>query len=204
MSDRAFIDVFREFAEEANLAAMRELGTRQRGANKTYGATRKATLRKSLQVGVEHRGWFVQSVFGVAPPAEDYAAFIYYGVKGTELDQGSDTSGLSNPFDPGFAFTTKQPPTKPILEWLKAKPVRLRGKGGKFKGTTSSTGRDRREGLAFVIARSIKERGIYGLRWWDRAVPKTFQRYLPQLNEAMTSDIRLSVSTSVTGKAPLR
>lgn len=204
MTDKAFIEVFRKFAQEANLAAMREIGTRKRGANSSYGATRKATLRKSLVVDVQQRGWFVQSVFGVSGPAEDYAAFIYYGVKGTEEDQGSDTTGLSNPFDPGYAFTSKQPPTKPILEWLKAKPVRLRGKGGQFKGTTSKTGKDRREGLAFVIARSIKERGIYGLRWYDRVVPRTFAQYRPELDKAMTSDIRISVSSSLTGKLKLK
>jgi len=187
--------VFAKFAEQASNASMREIGTRKIGKNKSYGATRSASLRKSLTVTIKESGKGIGATFSVKGAAADYAPYIYYGVKGSKLNQGADTTGIP----PGtpvqkFAYGNKQPPPDAIMRWLKAKPVRLRGKGGAFIKQTKGA----LQSAAYMIGRSIKERGIYGLRWWDRMVPIYYKKFEKQLTDALDKDITIELNKELT------
>lgn len=183
--------VFSKFAEQANNASMREIGTRKIGKNKSYGATRAASLRKSLQVKITGNNKGIGATFSVKGAAAQYAPFIYYGVKGTKRNRGADTTGIP-PGTPEqkYAYGRKQPPPDAIMRWLKAKPVRLRGKGGAFIKQTKGA----LQSAAYMIGKSIKEQGIYGLRWWDRMVPIYYKKFEKELTDALDKDITIELN----------
>ena len=82
--------VFSKFAEQANNASMREIGSRKIGKNNSYGATKSASLRKSLSVTIKDSTKGISATFSVKGAAAEYAPFIYYGVKGTKRNRGAD------------------------------------------------------------------------------------------------------------------
>lgn len=183
--------VFSKFAEQANNASMREIGSRKIGKNNSYGATKSASLRKSLSVTIKDSTKGISATFSVKGAAAEYAPFIYYGVKGTKRNRGADKTGIA-PGTPEqkFAYGNKQPPSDPIMKWLKAKPVRLRGKGGAFVKQTEGA----LKSAAYMIGKSIKEQGIYGLRWWDRMVPIYYKKFEKQLTDALDKDITIELN----------
>jgi len=127
-----FEKVLGRFAEDVNNAAKRELGSRKIGKNRSYGVASRS-LQKSLTYSL--KGGRVS--FGSPLP---YAAFIHWGVNGTRKNRNAP-----------YSFRSKQPPMEPIMQWMKAKPVRLRDASGKFVKQTES----RLRSAAFLIARSI-------------------------------------------------
>jgi len=147
-SDRAWI----EFAEEVVDASRRELGTKRIGRNPRYGVATR-TLQRSLAFKFRYGKTGVKGIELYARGrARDYASFIHWGVNGNLVRHGSP-----------FSYTTKQPPTEAVREWMKVKPVRLRDpKTGAFIKQTES----KLNSAAFLIARSIKRKGIPGVRYF--------------------------------------
>lgn len=158
--------VLDEFGEEVRLAAMRNLGTRRIGKNNSYGATKNRTLAKSLTFKRDGG----ELSFGSPLP---YAKFIHYGVNGAEKNRNSP-----------FSFKNKQPPISAILKWMKVKPVRLRDADGKFVEQTES----RLKSTAFLIARSIRKRGIAGIAYFSEAFETMYPRYASKIADAIALD----------------
>ena len=167
-----FEKVLARFADDVNNAAKRELGSRRIGKNRSYGVASRS-LQKSLTY--EIKGGRVS--FGSPLP---YAAFIHWGVNGTRKNQNAPYS---------FRKENKLP-VPAILEWMKAKPVRLRDASGKFVKKTES----RLKSAAFLIARSIKRQGIVGLKYYTVALESIVPRYQEELGEAMAQDLVRSIS----------
>jgi len=109
---------------------------------------------------------------------QDHGEFIHYGVNGTKQKFGSQ-----------FSFGTKQPPSEPILRWMKQKGVRVRTAEGAFAKQTESA----KKGLAFVIARSVKEKGIVPLPYYDMAIKYAFQTQQDLIEKALVKDIELNL-----------
>lgn len=166
-----FNKVLKEFAEEVNLAAKRTLGSRRIGKNRSYGVA-----SRSLQKSLEYKIGDGKVQFGSPLP---YAAFIHWGVNGTRKRRGAP-----------FSFGSKQPPSQPIIDWMKAKPVRLRDSSGKFVKQTES----RLKSAAFLIARSIKRNGIAGLKYYSVALESVVPQYQDKLGEALAKDLLSSLS----------
>ena len=166
-----FEKVLDRFADDVNTAAKRELGSRRIGKNRSYGVASRS-LQKSLTYKI--KGGRVS--FGSPLP---YAAFIHWGVNGTRKNQNAP-----------YSFGSKQPPSRPIMEWMRAKPVRLRDASGKFVKQTES----RLKSAAFLIARSIKRNGIVGLRYYTVALESIVPQYQVELGEALTQDLLRSLS----------
>ena len=165
-----FEAILQEFAEETRDAARRELGSRTIGKNRNYGvATRR--LQKSLTFSI--KGGSVS--FGSPLP---YAGFLHWGVNGTRKNRNAP-----------YSFRSKQPPMEPILQWMKAKPVRLRDASGKFVKQTES----RLRSAAFLIARSIKRKGIEGLRYYTVALESIVPQYREELGQALAQDLLRSL-----------
>ena len=76
--------------------------------------------------------------------SEDYGTFIDKGVKGAK-------STYRESFASPFKYTTKQPPSRVFDKWSIRKGIAPRDKQGKFI---------KRQSLNFLIARSIKNKGI--------------------------------------------
>lgn len=171
MNKENFDKVLAEFAEEVNLAAKRELGSRKIGKNRTYGVTKNRTLQKSLTYSIE--GGEVS--FGSPLP---YATFIHFGVNGTVKRQGSP-----------YSFSTKQPPSEPIKDWMKAKGIQPRDKDGKFIAKIGPRGGDRMASAAWMIARAIKRNGIVGLRYYSVALESIVPQFQDKLGESLAADL---------------
>lgn len=166
MKETDFQKVLAEFAEEVNLAAKRTLGSRTIGKNRSYGVASRS-LQKSLTFQL--KGDRVS--FGSPLP---YATFIHWGVNGTKKNRNAP-----------FSYTNKQPPLAPIMEWMRRKPLRLRDKDGKFIKQTES----RLKSAAFLIARSIKRKGIAGLRYYSIALESVVPQYTEKLGAALAEDV---------------
>ena len=147
-------------------AAKRTLGTRTIGKNKSYGKA-SGSLQKSLRYTIKGKDVIFDS-------PDQSAAFIYWGVNGTEKGRGSP-----------FSYGSKQPPSSVIKKWMKVKPVRLRDKSGAFIEQTES----RLSSAAYLIARSIKKKGIASLKYWEIAYKQTFPRAEKKLGEAFAKDL---------------
>jgi len=165
-----FEKVLGRFAEDVNNAAKRELGSRKIGKNRSYGVASRS-LQKSLTYSL--KGGRVS--FGSPLP---YAAFIHWGVNGTRKNRNAP-----------YSFRSKQPPMEPIMQWMKAKPVRLRDASGKFVKQTES----RLRSAAFLIARSIKRKGIEGLRYYTVALESIVPQYREELGQALAQDLLRSL-----------
>ena len=171
MKTEGFEKVLARFADDVNNAAKRELGSRSIGKNRSYGVASRS-LQKSLTYKL--KGGKVS--FGSPLP---YAAFIHWGVNGTRKNQNAP-----------YSFRSKQPPSGPIMEWMRAKPVRLRDASGKFVKQTES----RLKSAAFLIARSIKRKGIVGLRYYTVALETIVPQYREELGEALAQDLVKALS----------
>ena len=175
------------FAEELVQNAKQQLG-RQVGNNPTYGIA-SGQLQRSLGYAVTVRGQDLALKFGVKGAAKKYEPFVYFGVNGTERKHGSP-----------FTFK-KQPPTDVILKWLRVKGVRvlLRDSKGRFKKHSEGGLR----GVAFVIARAIKKRGLPGVKYWAAAVERTLPKHSAKIRAALKADIIKDINITVgtaTGK----
>lgn len=179
MKKEDFNKVLERFAEDVNNAAKRELGSRKIGKNRSYGVASRS-LQKSLTYSLKGG----QLSFGSPLP---YAAFMHWGVNGTRKNRQA-------PFS--YRNETKLP-VPAIIEWMKAKPVRLRDKSGRFIAKKGPKGGDRVASAAFLIARSIKRNGIEGLRYYSVALESVVPQYQEELGEALASDILKSLTFKV-------
>jgi len=159
-------DALKKYAGLLTNAAKRTLGTRTIGKNKSYGKASGA-LQKSLRY--QQKGDSV--MFGTPDPS---GVFIYWGVNGTEKRRGSP-----------FSYGSKQPPSDVIRQWMRVKPIRLRDKNGSFIEQTES----RLNSAAYLIARSIKKKGIASLKYWEIAYNETFPKAEKELGEAFAKDL---------------
>ena len=176
-----------KYAQELNNAAKRVLGRRTVGKNKTYGEASGA-LRKSLKF--QSKGGKV--MFGSPLP---YSQFIYWGVNGTEQKRGSP-----------YSYGAKQPPSDAIKKWMRVKPLRLRDAKGAFisqqdkvitRGKNKGKKRNPMDGPAFLIARSIKKKGIPSLKYYEKAYNETFKKAEKKLGEAFAKDLFQNFSAKI-------
>ena len=173
-----FEKVLGRFAEDVNNAAKRELGSRRIGKNRSYGVASRS-LQKSLTYQI--KGGRVS--FGSPLP---YAAFIHWGVNGTRKNRNAP-----------YSFKYENPSRKhvdAIEQWMKVKPVRLQAVGGGFIKKKGPKGGDRVRSAAFLIARSIKRKGIVGLRYYSVALESIVPQYRDELGEALAQDLLKSLS----------
>lgn len=171
--------VIREFADELTLAAKRELGAQRIGKNGRYGvATRD--LQKSLTYSIGGG----KLKFGSPLP---YAAFIHWGVNGTQRNRNA-------PYSYKFPNPSRKH-VEAIKEWMKDKPVRLRTSDGRFTSQTPSA----IGSAAYVIARSVKRKGLAGVKYWTLAYEAIWPKYSKKIAEAKAADFFQELSAEIGG-----
>lgn len=74
----------------------------------------------------------------------------------------------------------KQPPMEAILEWIRKKPIRMRGSDGKFIRMTDTKQRQ----LAYLIGRSMAKHGTKPTHFFDEAVEQAFEKHESKIIEA--------------------
>lgn len=107
-------------------------------------------------------------------PEEFYWEFVDQGVRGA----------VESPFprqgESPFKFKDKWPPRKPLLDWIKAKPVKPRDKDGKFM---------KHETFAFLLQRAIWRRGIKPTFFISDTGDRITAKYADSIGDAMATDI---------------
>ena len=125
-------------------------------------------LSKSLKSYVEESKNSIQISFEM----EDYGFFQDRGVKGTKSGKSLD----------GYKYTNKMPPPKAFDKWIVKKGFKdtIRDKKGRFV---------KRKGLAFIIARSIFEKGIKPTLFFTKPFEKFYKRLPNELVEKYGLDM---------------
>lgn len=93
--------------------------------------------------------------------SEDYGQFVDKGVKGSKSTYPESSASP-------FRYTTKQPPSKAFDKWSVRKGIAPRDKQGKFVS---------RQSLNFLIARSIKNKGIRATLFFTKPFERGLDLY---------------------------
>lgn len=93
--------------------------------------------------------------------SEDYGQFIDKGVKGSKSTYPESSASP-------FKYTTKQPPSKVFDKWSIRKGIAPRDKQGRFVS---------RQSLNFLIARSIKNKGIRATLFFTKPFERGLDLY---------------------------
>jgi len=97
--------------------------------------------------------------------------------------QDKGVSGTIKKYNTPYSFTTKQPPSKPIADWAKKRKIRLRDSRGRFTRGNYNT-------IGFLIARSIKRKGLKPSLFFTKPFEKGFQRLGNDLRDGFINDIQ--------------
>ena len=144
------------------------------------GKRAKGTLFNEMSYNIEKTmsGIKFKMDFG---QADDYWQFIDQGVQGSGGFKGRGRArGLGSP----FKFGRKQPPLRAILPWISIKGIKGRDKKGRFITKKS---------LAFLIARSIKQKGIERTRF----ISKPYDDMIGDLNSEIAEAFAVDIDNSI-------
>jgi len=123
---------------------------------------------KTLYESIDYDFTGYKGGFRLVFEMEDYGKFVDEGVKGSESSQKAPQSP--------YKFTNKMPPRKAISGWVRNRRFQFRQPNGRFM-TYEST--------AFLIQRSIFEKGVPATKFFINAFEKKFERLAPKIEDAM-------------------
>ena len=145
-----------------------------RGILKSKGKDTTGKLSSSLKYKVtkEKEGFEIKFL------ASKYAAFVNKGVSGTEgrrtyIDK--DGKRKTSPFK-----VKKQPPSNIIERWTVAKVIKGRDRKGRFIT---------RKSLAFLIARSIKRKGIPAASFYTQPLSYSYKVFKKEMIKHFKEDV---------------
>jgi hypothetical protein len=144
------------------------------------GKRAKGTLFNEMSYDIEKssNGIKFKMDFG---NADDYWEFIDQGVQGSGGFKGSGRKrGEGSP----FKFSRRQPPLRAILPWISIKGLKGRDKKGRFITKNS---------LGFLIARSIKQRGLERTLFISKPYEEMIGNLKSNIASAFTKDIDNSI-----------
>ncbi len=104
--------------------------------------------------------------------SEDYGTFIDKGVKGAKSTYPESSASP-------FKYTNKQPPSKAFDKWSIRKGIAPRDKQGRFVS---------RQSLNFLIARSIKNKGIRATLFFTKPFERGLDLYGDEIVEGFLND----------------
>ena len=113
--------------------------------------------------------------------AEDYWQFVDEGVRGVGGFKGSGRArGQGSP----FKYSSKMPPRKPLMQWIKNKPLKGRDKKGRFIT---------RESFAFLIQRSIFQRGLERTQFFSKPFTEQLNKQTDNITKAFADDLEIAL-----------
>tara|TARA_R100000315_G_C5211630_1_gene125780 strand:+ start:493 stop:1023 length:531 start_codon:yes stop_codon:yes gene_type:complete len=111
----------------------------------------------------------------------DYGTFVDKGVSGTKKQQ-SYRNAQNKVVATDYKYTSKQPPSGIIEKWIAARGIKGRNVKGQFTSIT-------RKSLSFLIARSIKRKGIKGVSFFSRPIYLGTRKFGQNILDSMKKDI---------------
>ncbi len=154
--------------------------------NRAKGNLQKAkgggtNLEKSLSFKVitSAEGFSVQFYM------DSYGTFVDKGVSGTDVRRSfKDYKGrrITSP----YKYTTKQPPSRVLDKWIVKKGIAPRDEKGRFMS---------RKSISFLIARSIKRKGIQGISFFQKPLMLGLKQFGKEMLGAVKDDIINGLTT---------
>ena len=115
-----------------------------------------------------------------------YNLTIRYNKPTIDFTVSNDAAGkYADVIEFGRRPGAKMPPLKPIEDWIRLKPLKLRNKQGSFIKATESNIKS----AAFAIAKSIGEKGIEGIYYYTEAIDDTWDEYKDKLMESYIKSV---------------
>jgi len=143
-------------------------------------AGKGGALENSIDFFVIRKGGTVTVRFKM----DAYGKYVDKGVSGNKVRRTyKDYKGKSETSP--FKYTTKQPPSGIIEKWIKRKGLKGRDKKGRFITHKS---------LSFLIARSIKSKGIQGISFFQKPLMLGMKDFSDKFGAAIKEDILNSLS----------
>ena len=154
--------------------------------NRAKGNLQKAkgggtNLEKSLSFKVitSAEGFSVQFYM------DSYGTFVDKRVSGTNKKRSfKDYKGrtISSP----YKYTSKQPPSRVLDKWIVKKGIAPRDEKGRFMS---------RKSISFLIARSIKRKGIQGISFFQKPLMLGLKQFGKEMLGAVKNDIINGLTT---------
>jgi len=123
--------------------------------------------------------------FSVQFYMDSYGTFVDKGVSGTEVKRSfKDYKGrtITSP----YKYTTKQPPSRVLDKWIVKKGIAPRDEKGRFMS---------RKSISFLIARSIKRKGIQGISFFQKPLMLGLKQFGKEMLGAVKNDIINGLTT---------
>ena len=155
---------------------------KQSRTNLTKG---KKNVSKELYNSISFKVVTDANGFSVQFYMADYGTFIDKGVSGNKQQRSyKDYTGktVKSP----YKYTTKQPPSKLLDKWIVKKGIAPRDKQGKFIS---------RKSISFLIARSIKIKGIKSTSFFQRPMELALKDFSKDLLGSIKKDIINGLTT---------
>ena len=139
-------------------------------------------LGKSIRVKVVPTATGFDTMFYM----DDYGTYLDEGVSGTKVKRSFiDAKGQTR--KSSYSYTNKQPPSSIIEKWIKKKGI---------KGRSSKTGRFiTNKSLSFLIARSIKIKGLKSLSFFQKPLGVEYKKLKKQILDVLKLDIQNYITT---------
>ena len=123
--------------------------------------------------------------FSVQFYMDSYGTFVDKGVSGTDVRRSfKDYKGrrITSP----YKYTTKQPPSRVLDKWIVKKGIAPRDEKGRFMS---------RKSISFLIARSIKSKGIQGISFFQKPLMLGLKQFGKEMLGAVKNDIINGLTT---------
>jgi len=146
---------------------------------KTKGGGTNLEKSLSFKVITDADGFSVQFFM------DSYGTFVDKGVSGTDVRRSfKDYKGrtISSP----YKYTTKQPPSRVLDKWIVKKGIAPRDEKGRFMS---------RKSISFLIARSIKRKGIQGISFFQKPLMLGLKQFGKDMLGAVKEDIINGLTT---------
>lgn len=139
----------------------------------------KDAKKELVRQGKKSSGNLYNTIDGeVEVSKNSFRMYFELGDYGEFVDKG--VSGIKKKYKTPFKFTNKMPPPKEIEKWVKQKGLKGRNKKGRFITHKS---------LSFLIARSIKQRGMKPSLYFTKPFNKHFKNLSEDIVEAFGLEI---------------
>lgn len=147
-----------------------ERAQRNIGATRTINGKKRrrvasGDLKDSLTYSISKGQRTTKVLFGASGKASKYAGVI----------------------EKGRRPNSKQPPTEPIMQWIKTKRLKPRNNKGVILKLTEA----RIRSMAFAIAKSIGKNGIEGIHYFEDAIRDTMDERGQELTAALAEELRI-------------
>jgi len=162
--------VLNKIGKEGVESSRRSITARRKIRGRSVRRVASGELAKSLSYKVIKRGKDFRIDF---TSSASYAEFIHEGVNGTKINVGSK-----------FSFKKKMVNRGAILKWIRTKGIKGRDKKGRFITNDQ---------LSFIMARSIAQKGIVGVPYFDLGIERALKRNQKALEDAMIKDLDINI-----------